>query len=255
MKVIFLDIDGVLQPKTNKNRFEHINEMDEIIEKLNISHPIEKDWKIFTYDYDGIYDIAAVMFDWDKKAIKLLYDILESTGAKIVLSSNWKEKGDIKMKALFSLHGLDNYFYDSTFCIEDVCRYGDNDTTYLQRCKIAEEKTTDFRKIRSELNANLNEIYPKIDNPGKWPTFVDIRTIEIREYLDRHSEITSYVTIDDNDIEYGLDGHGVTTKHSKLEEGTANKCKDILAKEDGPYTLPSNCKTKALQEWRDKWIY
>lgn len=253
MKALFLDIDGVLQPKSNHNRFEHIKEMNEIVERLNVSHPAEKDWKEYA-KYDGHYDIAAVMFDWDKAAVELIRDILESTNAKIVLSSDWKEKGESMMKALFSLHGLDKYFYDTTYYVKEDCVYY-VDTDNERKWRIAETKKKEFRTIKANLYTKLEEIYPKIDIPSKWfPTYVDGRTVRIREYLDRHPEITSYATIDDRNIEYGLDGHGVTTKNSVIDEDAAAKCKEILAIEDGPYPLPTNCKTKELQEWRDKWV-
>lgn len=35
MKAIFLDIDGVLQPYGNQNRFEHISEVSALAKELN----------------------------------------------------------------------------------------------------------------------------------------------------------------------------------------------------------------------------
>ena len=35
MKVIFLDIDGVLQPLGRQNRFEHIKEVPDLCRELN----------------------------------------------------------------------------------------------------------------------------------------------------------------------------------------------------------------------------
>jgi hypothetical protein len=36
-KVLFLDIDGVLQPGSSQKRFEHINEMDKLYKELGVT--------------------------------------------------------------------------------------------------------------------------------------------------------------------------------------------------------------------------
>lgn len=39
MKVIFLDIDGVIQPLWKQDRFEHMNEIEELAKELDAKIP------------------------------------------------------------------------------------------------------------------------------------------------------------------------------------------------------------------------
>ena len=78
MKIIFLDIDGVLQPYNNNERFNH--DLKETVKKVAEKY---NDEIYFTMDP---YDVAAVYYDWDEKAVRLLRDCLDKTGAKIVIS-------------------------------------------------------------------------------------------------------------------------------------------------------------------------
>ena len=60
------------------------------------------------------HDVAAVYYDWDHKAVKLLKDCLDETNAKIVISSGWREyNNEDKLKALFKIHGMDGYIVDT----------------------------------------------------------------------------------------------------------------------------------------------
>ena len=118
-KVLFLDIDGVMQPTDQRfycNRFKLSPEEREqfpetIAKKTGIEHLKELDK----------YDVAAVYLDWHEKAIENLKSILEGRvpNVEIVLSSNWRETKSLQdMKALFAIHGLDGYLVDA--CPTDV---------------------------------------------------------------------------------------------------------------------------------------
>ena len=101
-KVIFLDIDGVLQPTTAQERFNH--DMDalkvELAEKYQDEHFLELDK----------YDVAAVYYDWDKTAVSRLYDLLWHCDAEIVLSSDWRQTKTLEdMRTLMKIHHLDEY--------------------------------------------------------------------------------------------------------------------------------------------------
>ena len=105
------------------------------------------------------------------------------------------------------------------------------------------------------MQEEFNKVYHPFKDPKKWfTTSVDERAIEIREYLDRHPEITSYITIDDRDLVYGLDGHAIVTDHDIMDQIDYYTGMDILAKEDGPFPLPESCKTPELEAWRKKRI-
>lgn len=251
MKAVFLDIDGVLQPPSNQERFDHLCEIDGIINRLNTEKPAEKDWAEYAKNC-GKYDITATMFDWDPNAINRLHHILETTGAKIILSSDWRNKGMSMMRALLSIHNLDGYLYDSLYHIDDynILLEGPDADERMRQANIAHNEYMDM--VFKLLDA-FRKVYPSYEEPKRlWPVSVDERTTEIREYLDRHQEITSYVAIDDRDLRLGLDGHAVTTL-ARLREAEAQKCIEILQKEDGPYRLPEGCNIPELQVWREKY--
>lgn len=251
MKAIFLDIDGVLQPPSSQKRFDHLKEIDDIIKKLNAEKPAEKDWADYTVCC-GQYDITAVMFDWDKGAVDRLHNIIDRTGAKIVLSSDWRNKGMSMMRALLSIYDLDSYLYDSLYFTDDCWAYEGPDRR--ERIEQAQVARKTYETMWFKMLDIFRKIYPSYDEPRRfWPVSVNERTVEIREYLDRHPEITSYVAIDDRDLRLGLDGHAVTTL-SRMKEEDMQKCLDVLQLEDGPYPLPEECKIPELYEWREKYM-
>jgi hypothetical protein len=101
-KVIFLDIDGVLQPVCSQKRFRY--DLDQLRKDLANKF---KDEEYLTLDK---YDLGAIYYDWDKEAVNLLKQLCEKTGAKIVISSNWKDFADLsRFKKYFKIHGLDDY--------------------------------------------------------------------------------------------------------------------------------------------------
>ena len=100
--------------------------------------------------------------NFDRKAIKVLNSILEKTGAEIVVSSDWKRWATVE-------------------------EMGD----YYEKQGII-KKPIDFTK-------NLQECTVHGDN-FIWSRDFDLeqsRSIEIRQYLHDHPEITQWVSIDD----------------------------------------------------------
>lgn len=105
-KVIFLDIDGVLQPLSSQKRFDH--DMDKLQEQLSA----ESDEG---YQELNKYDIAAVRYDWDPDAVKNMKSLCEKTQAEFVISSDWRSSKTLDMlRLLFKIQGLDEYIVDKT---------------------------------------------------------------------------------------------------------------------------------------------
>jgi hypothetical protein len=189
-KAVFLDIDGALQPFTDY-RFSHIKngDMERVFDELHIRCGVD-------YRQYFIYDVAAVYYDWAPDAIRELKRILDTTGAKIVLSSAWRDGStNIRMRDFFRIHDLDGYFYDGTVKIE----------------------------FPSEVPHYMSAL--NLDDSMKY----EIRTIEILFYLREHPEIRGYVAIDDMKL-MGLGEHFVKTNY-KLTSELADMCIEILGRD------------------------
>jgi hypothetical protein len=197
MKVIFLDHDGVIclstewggrykkQKKWGKRKLSMTN--DEI--------PLE-------YRFDN----------FNKKAVKVLNEILELTGAEIVVSSDWKRWANVEQMG---------EYYESQGVIK---------------------KPIDFT-----LNLNQCTNYDKDSFP--WIRQWDLeqtRSIEIKQYLHDHPEITNWVAIDDLNMgktglyysmefehEWGLDNFVLTPSSSEGIKQTGIKDKIIKILNDG----------------------
>jgi hypothetical protein len=182
-KIIFLDIDGVLQPTNGaQERFEHLKEVDEFNSRLLEEYGV---------DYSGYnyYDVLAVYYDWDKDAVAELKRILEATGAKIVLSSDWRNKTIFRMVDLCRIHDLDDYIIGATMK-EDISPILDANPQY--------------KKMRS------------------------LRSIEILMYLADHPEIKNYVAIDDKNLTPDLGEQHTVITYNKMTAKDADKCIKLL---------------------------
>ena len=101
--VTFLDIDGV------------INNSDNLY-----YHDLYKTREYLAQKYkDDIYlkiseiDLGHAFYDWDPICLGRLRKYLDSTGSEIVISSDWRSGNDLEMmKALFRIHGMDEYILD-----------------------------------------------------------------------------------------------------------------------------------------------
>lgn len=255
-RIVFLDIDGVLQPGTQK-RFDHPRDVPDLTRELEArcggKYPYSR-W-CNTSEMDDM-DLAAVFYDWDPDAVERLRYALDVLDARIVLSSNWREFHGFKsMSALFAIHGLDGYLCDGTASHER-----------LRRCKTVRWDTPDevreavnqkqslvrevSCKAKKDIQDGLRAAYLK---SGGESSYIAYRTAEIREYLDRHPEVTSYVAIDDQDLTCGLDGHFVKTSRL-IEPDSLELILDVLSRRDGPYPLPAVCLTEDVARMRRETI-
>jgi len=181
-KIVFLDIDGVLQAYNSKGRFQNLKTIPRLQEELTAKYGVD-------YTKYDKYDVGAVYYDWDTHALSLLRRILHETGAKIVVSSDWRMDGMESVVDFFRLHGLDGEIVDITG------DYGHEEFA------VFEEK---YKGIATAF-----------------------RVFEILEYLEHHPHIRGYVAIDDMDLSKGLEGHFVHTRNL-IKDAEADKAIEIL---------------------------
>lgn len=103
--IIFLDIDGVLQPYNNDYRFKYdLNKLQTYLsEKYNNSIYLNIDK----------FDLGACFYDWNEISIGILKELLNKTNSQLVIHSGWKDcltKDEII--ALFKIKDLDKYIID-----------------------------------------------------------------------------------------------------------------------------------------------
>ena len=115
-RVIFLDIDGVLQPPSRQTRFKH--DLEELRRSLADRFDDE------TYLSMDKYDLGAVYHDWDSGAVERLRRLCATCNAKIVISSDWRRSNSTRwLRALFRIHDLHRYVIDATKEIDGPPHY------------------------------------------------------------------------------------------------------------------------------------
>ena len=106
-KIVFLDIDGVLQPFSSTRRFQVSVRDEAAAYASSVGNPF--------YENLDPHDVCAVLLDWDSEAVANLKNILDETGAEIVVSSDWRDfNEDAALRALLAIWNLDRYFGGST---------------------------------------------------------------------------------------------------------------------------------------------
>ena len=145
MKVIFLDHDGVICLSDNwGNRFKKQKKWDKRkLSMSTLSMPVE-------YRFDN----------FDEEAVKVLNEILEETGAEIVVSSDWKNWATVEEMG---------EYYESKGIIKKPIAFTDS---------------------------ILYDDYDDFPWHNKWE-LEQTRSLEISQYLGQNSVITHWVAIDD----------------------------------------------------------
>ena len=217
MKVIFLDIDGVIQPLWQQKRFNHMDEIEELAIELDAKIPGHSYYDYVTKDkypeskqdsYSRKCNLGAVCFDWSEKAINYLKDILEKHNAKIVISSDWRDFGERAVRAFLAIYNLEKYFY------------GMLDGISYDPPTERQEKARDYYESIKVKSVSYDE-----------------RAADIRDYLDFHPEITAYVAVDDRELGFPVAGHFVYCDDGVIDERKYLLMKEVISLEDGPYNL------------------
>jgi hypothetical protein len=190
MKIIFLDHDGVICLSTEwGGRFK---KQRKVGRKLSQS--------VMSLELDARFD------NFNKKAIVVLNDIINETGAEIVVSSDWKRWATVEEMGTY---------YESQGIIKKPIAFTKN----LGDCDVPE-----------------NFIWS-----GQWD-LEQTRSLEILQYLKDHPEVTEWVAIDDLNMgkngedwkNWGLDNFVLTPKSIEGIKQTGIKEKIIKFLTDEP---------------------
>lgn len=154
MKILFLDNDGVICLDNNwGGRFKKYKKWL----KLHPETISQKEVDVY-HRFD----------DFDKKAVKVLNEILETTGAEIVVSSDWKKHAN--------LQELGDYYESQGICKRPIA---------LTPSFIGSEKPKDFSWSFSM-------------------RYEQERSLEIQQYVRDHPEVTHWVAVDDLNMSYNI---------------------------------------------------
>ena len=146
MKVIFLDNDGVICLSNNWGERA-------------------KKWANFKRDNPEVEftdrPVQCRFDDFDDKAVKVLNEILEETGAEIVVSSDWRLHANLEeLGEYYESQGITK----KPFAVTDI----------------------------------FKDIFPKEWNAFRYRAELELeRSMEIGHWLQNHPEVTSWVAIDD----------------------------------------------------------
>jgi hypothetical protein len=116
----------------------------------------------FTEDHH--LPVTQRLDNFDSKAIKILNEILENTGAEIVVSSDWKLHCNLEeMKELYTAYGLI-------------------------------KEPIDFTPDMKDFDGDSYDMF-------RWKGWIErMRVVEIREWLKRNPDVKTWVVIDDLDM-------------------------------------------------------
>jgi hypothetical protein len=199
MKVIFLDNDGVICLSNNWGG------RAKKWAKYRSANP----------DVDFTNRPIDCRFDaFDEKAIKVLNEILEETGAEIVVSSDWRLHAN--------LEELGDYYMSQGIIKRPIA-------------------VTDMFK----------DIFPREWNAFRFRADLEIeRSMEIGHWLKNHPEVTHWVAIDD--LNMSVEFLSKNFSHSKDEDKNPGLSNFVLTPKESEGIKQSGIKEKILKFLKDE---
>lgn len=147
--------------------------------------------------------------DFDKKAIKILNEIIEQTGCEIVVSSDWRY--------LATLEELGDYYISQGIIKRPIA-------------------VTDIFK----------DIFPKEWNAFRFRADLEIeRSMEIGHWLKNHPEVTHWVAVDD--LNMGVEFLSKNFLHSKDDDKNPGLSNFVLTPKSSQGIKQSGIKEKILK--------
>lgn len=201
--IIFLDIDGVIQPYGNQLRHDH--SYDKTLEFLGS----RCDRKLV--DEGDPADICAAYYDWDEVSLGLLSSLCRNCGAYIVFHSAWVKSNSLERLRLFmDLYGLGGF-------VLDVCKPITLDE--LSRCREEQKRLINEKAImiRRWLDDHNEEVlnYIVIDD-------LDLSAEFGRHFVPTHDHFT--------DTDYTAVRFALLDKSVQEIDAKTVCCGDFLAK-------------------------
>ncbi|MDR2578385.1 MAG: hypothetical protein LBC70_06200 [Chitinispirillales bacterium] len=188
-KALFLDIDGVIQQPSSQRRFDYVNDeavMDQLYKEL------EDKFNVNYREFDK-YDVTATYYDWNKGAVEEIRRILDVTGAKIVVSSDWRiGRMGFYLPFLLRIHDFQKYLHGYTPIYHG---YGSGPKR------------------------------PEYENISR------TRSVEILEYIRAHPHIKKWVAVDDINMSKDIPENFVEV-YPRITAEEADRCIEILGKMD-----------------------
>lgn len=254
-KVVFLDVSAAFRRRDARPTaylWGNSSDFDDFAEQVKKNSPdhrnvsdLIRQWAGEKKNELGYYEfIKEVIHAWSEAAVSRFAQALHSCGARFVLTSSLRARfGRDAMATLFSYHGISDLFGDMTATPEPLfsrlvtCRSDEGavPSDYLPR----------YRRM-------MREIWHRLDEESGGG--VCHRAVEIREYLDRHPEIASYVVIDSHHAMAGLPQDRQLTCADAFSEADAVRVRDLLGERAEIPRLPESCRGPELDLFRETCI-
>ena len=249
-RIVFLDSHAAFFPP-GTNLWGWSSELEKLAASFD-KRP--RDWRRETYYYDRMVRSVrgyAEEFDrvsryWSKEATRGFAEVLEKHDAGFVLSSEIREKmGRGALASLFALHDLDMRFVDMTVSPSPL--FSDRIS------RVVVEGAAD-RSLLELYTRTMGSLWSGLDGSGEGARRIDHRTVEILEYLDRHSEIESFAVVDDRDLSVGIGNDRMVICDNVLDESRLGKLDAALQSRQAVPRLPSRCRTDELRRFREECV-